>query len=537
MKKIYSITNKIINVLSKLEDDIKSKWEQKKDVKKEHYIITIDKLQQWLNEKDFNDIIDDVLRNKKQVEEWKQLGFGEIKTKDDIYLTQLNQDKKTKNKKKKQNGNLFEENDTIHQEQNAGNNNPIKKLPIDTRHFDETFQENLLQKISEKIDIEEELNGLLIKSENWQALNNLLDKYREKIKCIYIDPPYNTGNDGFLYKDGYQHSTWLTMMENRLQIARELMYDDGVIFVSIDDNEVTQLRTLMNEIFWEENFVAQIIRLTGSTRNMAVDIDIRHDYLLLYAKNRREIDINGLTRGIDGFINPDNDPEGNWSTQDLTVRTGGYEYEIPSIDGTKIFKNRWRYNIDKMKVVMGGSKDDEFLEIYRKNAVKVNVKGKEWFIVGKIVFKGSKNVPNYKKYLKDVPDITVHTIWDDIESQKFANENLIKISDGKKVFDNPKPVGLIKKTLNISTNSNSVILDFFAGSGTTAHAVMKLNAEDGGKRKFILVEMAEYFDTIIIPRIKKVAYSFDWKEGIPKNNNGIGCFIKYLYLQNFEEII
>jgi adenine-specific DNA-methyltransferase len=490
-KVVREIGETIIDFLSQIEDFQKSLWEKKKFVIKTEYVITTDRIPE--------EFYDEIWENEEQKEEWKELWFEIPNKKEDL-----------KN----------------------------SKLPVDTKYFSSEFKEKLLEKLTEKADLDDLLDGLLIKSENWQALNTILNKYKGTIKTIYIDPPYNTGSDEFLYRDRYQHSSWLSMIENRLSLAKELISDDGVIFVSIDDHEVHHLRMIMDEIFGEENFVAQIIRITGSTRNMAVDIDVRHDYLPLYAKNRREIKINGLTRvSIDEFINPDNDPEGSWSTQDLTVRTGGYEYEIPSIDGTKIFKKRWRYSIDKMKVVMGGGKDDEFLEIYRKNAIKVNVKGREWFIVGKIVFKGSKNVPNHKKYLKDVSDITVHTIWDDIESQKLANENLIEIFEGKKVFDNPKPVGLIKKTLSISTNSNSVILDFFAGSGTTAHAVMKLNKEDGGKRKFILVEMADYFDTIIIPRIKKVAYSFNWKDGKPQDKDGIGVFFKYQYLEQYEDTL
>ncbi|MGC9001099.1 DNA methyltransferase, partial [Caldisericum sp.] len=211
-------------------------------------------------------------------------------------------------------------------------------------------------------------------------------------------------------------------------------------------------------------------------------------------------------------------------------------------DGTKIFKNRWRYNIDKMKEVMGGKKDEDFSDIYKKNAVKVNVKNKDWYVVGKIVFKGSKNVPNHKKYLEDVSDITVHTIWDDIESQKLANENLIEIFDGKKVFDNPKPIGLIKKAMAISTDNDSLILDFFAGSGTTGQAVWDLNKEDGGNRKFILVQLDEEvldeeikkeFPTvadICIERLRRVSEKYRQEN----NNQDFGFKVFRLDKSNFN---
>lgn len=377
--------------------------------------------------------------------------------------------------------------------------------------------------------------NLLIRGDNLEVLKHLSNAYRKEIKMIYIDPPYNTGTDGFVYQDNRKftveefsklagidkekakrvldfvnsksnsHSAWLTFMYPRLYIARQLLRDDGIIFVSIDDNEEAQLKILMDEIFGEENFVAKIIRLTGSTRNMSTDVDIRHDYLIMYAKNKKEINIKELERtNLNEFINPDSDPDGNWSTQDLTVRTGGYEYDIPSIDGSVLFRNKWRYNIDKMKQIMGGTNEQDFLEIYQKNALKVDVKGKEWFIVGKVVFKGRKNIPNLKKYLKDVSGITIHTIWNDIESQKQANKNLVDIFEGKKVFDNPKPIGLIKKAIKISTDSDSLILDFFAGSGTTGQAVWELNKEDGGNRKFILVQLPEPID----PKKNKTAYDF-----------------------------
>ncbi len=429
-----------------------------------------------------------------------------------------------------------------------------------------------LKPVNEKSVDFDNTQNIVIVGDNLETLKLLLKPYFGKVKMIYIDPPYNTGKD-FIYRDNFKqplkdylektgqidseskklttnteasgryHSDWLNFIYPRLFLARSLLRDDGVIFVSIDDNEVHHLRMIMDEIFGEENFVAKIIRVTGSTRNMAVDIDIRHDYLILYAKNKGEIKVKGLSRdSADEFINPDNDPEGNWSTQDLTVRTGGYEYDIPSIDGTKSFRNRWRYNIEKMKIIMGGSKNEEFLEIYRRNAVKINAKNKEWFVVGKIVFKGSKNVPNLKKYLKDVSNITVHTLWDDVESQKQANENLIEIFDGKKVFENPKPVALIKKAIAILTHQDSLILDFFAGSGTTGHAVWDLNKEDGGNRKFILVQLDEEvrdeeikkeFSTIAdicIERLRRVSEKYK-KEN---NNQDFGFKVFKLDKSNFN---
>ena len=401
--------------------------------------------------------------------------------------------------------------------------------------------------------------NIVIVGENLETLKLLLKPYFGKVKMIYIDPPYNTGKD-FIYRDNFKeplkdylektgqidsegkklttnteasgryHSDWLNFIYPRLFLARSLLKDDGVIFISIDDNEVHHLRMIMDEIFGEENFVASIIRITGSTRNMSVNIDIRHDYVLTYAKNKPLAEIKGLERiSVDEFINPDNDSEGDWSTQDLTVRSGGYEYEIPSIDGSKEFRRKWRFNVDKMKEVMGGNQNQEFLEIYEKEVQKINVNNRDWFVVGKVVFKGTSNVPNFKKYLRDVSDITIHTLWNDIESQKIANERLQEVFDGKKVFDNPKPVTLLKKLATISTNNNDIILDFFAGSGTTGQAVWDLNKEDGGNRKFILVQLDEevqdeeikkHFPTvadICIERLKRVSEKYK-KENTPSAN-------------------
>jgi len=544
---VKEIGLQIIDFLNQIENFQKKLWEKKKFVTSTYYVITIDKLHQWLNEKEFNDIIDDVLKNEKQVEEWKQLGFGEIKTKDDIYLTQLSQDKKTKKKKKEQNSNLFEENDTTNQEQNAENNSTIKKLPIDTRHFDETFQENLLQKISEKINIEEELNGLLIKSENWQALNNLLDKYKEKIKCIYIDPPYNTGNDGFLYKDGYQHSTWLTMMENRLQLARELMPDDGVIFVSIDDNEIFNLYHLMSNIFYFSNYLNNFVWLNNLKGRQISKYGAAKTYesILCFIKNKEKeisfrIDVDKCKKYMpDAYKGMDyeiiNDNIGNYVLKNELHNTN----ELFNEDTRPNLVFNIHYNPNTKDIKFSNINENISYEGYIKiEPKKRNNKYLAWRWSKNKIIKEKENL----EFILKENDIKIFTKIRDFKYTIFK-DIITNISNNKTqkelihFFSHPKPIELLEILITIIIYNNGYILDFFAGSGTTAHAVMKLNAEDDGKRKFILVEMAEYFDTIIIPRIKKVAYSFDWKNGIPVNTNGPGVFFKYQYIEQYEDTL
>ncbi|MEO0209388.1 MAG: DNA methyltransferase, partial [candidate division WOR-3 bacterium] len=207
VKVVREIGEAIIDFLSQIEDFQKKLWEKKKFVLKTEYVITLDKIQKYAGENFLKEILDEILKNDKQLEEWRNLGFGEIKSKEDLYLK----------------NNLLEK--------------EYKKLPIDTRYFPLEFKEKLLEKLTENSDLDDLLDGLLIKSENYQALNTILPKFKEKIQTIYIDPPYNTGSDEFLYRDRYQHSSWLTMIENRLSLARELMSEDGVIFVSIGEKD------------------------------------------------------------------------------------------------------------------------------------------------------------------------------------------------------------------------------------------------------------------------------------------------------------
>jgi adenine-specific DNA-methyltransferase len=362
----------------------------------------------------------------------------------------------------------------------------LKPLKEDSKNWDET-------------------ENILIKGDNLDALKILRHNYFESIKMIYIDPPYNTKNDGFVYNDnftssteqtleelGYDreyidyieniqgaktHSGWLSFMYPRLLLARDLLKDDGVIFISIDDNEVAQLRLLCDEVFGEENFVANLIwEKKFSPQNDAKWFSDNHDHILVYAKNKEIWRPKKLSRSEETnsrFTNPDNDPRGDWASSDMTVKTYSekYDYPITTPSGKEIYPTKGRcWSISKEK----------FHELIKDNRI--------WF------GKKGENVPRYKTFLSEVNEgIVPLTIWkySDVGHNQEALQELKSLFDGESYFDTPKPTKLISQILKITTKDNDLILDFFAGSGTTAHAVMDLNAKDGGNRKYICVQWAE----------------------------------------------
>ena len=360
-----------------------------------------------------------------------------------------------------------------------------------------------------------------IEGENLEVLKVLQKAYFGQVKLIYIDPPYNTGSDQFVYPDrfqeskedylkriqemddegallregqfrknsresGHYHSNWLSMMLPRLYIARNLLRDDGVIFVSIDDNEVHNLRLLMNEIFGEENFVANVIwQKIYSPKNSARHFSEDHDYMLVYAKHAESWAPNLLPRSVDmeaRYSNPDDDPRGPWKPGDLSARNayskGTYPITCPSgrkLDGPPPGMY-WRYSKEKLK--------------------ELDADGRIWW--------GSdgNNVPAVKRFLSEVQQGRVpQTLWGYSEvghTQKAKKELLSRVQfpSSDLVFDTPKPTDLIRRMCLLATqlNDNALVLDFFAGSGTTMDAVLQQNAEDGGNRRCILVQMAEPLD-------------------------------------------
>ena len=326
--------------------------------------------------------------------------------------------------------------------------------------------------------------NIYIEGDNLEALKLLQKNYQGKIKMIYIDPPYNTEKK-FIYNDTFRnkrkkecrHSGWINMMYPRLRLAKNLLSDDGVVFISIDDIEVSNLRKVCDEIIGENNFVANIIwERAYSPVNLKKHFSENHDFVICYAKNLDKLVSNGLKRSDDAnnrYSNPDNDPRGVWKPTDCSVGPAVADkiYEITTPSGRKVLppKGRcWLYTKER------------FEEMLLDNRISFGDAG--------------DGVPRVKKFLTEVKDsITPMTIWKytEVGHSQDAKQKLKKLFDDNSYFDYPKSVELIKRMVELYTYDDSIILDFFSGSATTAHAVMQLNAEDGGNRKFIMVQLPE----------------------------------------------
>ncbi|MBI4777923.1 site-specific DNA-methyltransferase, partial [Candidatus Desantisbacteria bacterium] len=334
--------------------------------------------------------------------------------------------------------------------------------------------------------------NLIIEGDNLLALKALLPQYAGKIKCIYIDPPYNTGNEGWVYNDNVnspmlkewmgrevgkddltRHDKWLCMMVPRLKLLRELLADDGAIFISIDDNEQHILRMVMDEVFGEGNFVADFIWNHRKSSQNDIDVSLSHNYTFCYAKNRELFTLNSLEIDNSKFSNPDNDSRGDWVADpfDAPNIRPNLTYAIVNPNTALEYwppqGRHWR------------TTEENFLAALADNRI--------------VWGKTGKSKPQYKRFKSEAEEkgTNTFTIWDDIGTATEATKELMELFAGKKVFDTPKPVSLLKKILKLATHRNSIILDSFSGSGTTMHAVMDLNKEDGGNRKCILIQMSE----------------------------------------------
>lgn len=357
--------------------------------------------------------------------------------------------------------------------------------------------------------------NLLVQGDNLEALKALLPYYGGKVKCIYIDPPYNTGNEGWVYNDNVnspqirawlektlegaprpvgkegedlsRHDKWLCMMYPRLALLKEFLTEDGAIFVSIDDNEVHSLRMLMDEIFGRANFVTMNVwEKTTSARNDATHFSVDHEYVVLYARSLEQVTFNGLPRTESSnaaYSNPDNDPRGPWRENDYKCAKSAEErpnlfYPIKHpTTGKEVWPRRervWAYGRDE----------------HERHVVEDML----WW--GKT---GNYKLPKLKKFLNDADQSLVpRTLWTsaEVDQTRTARQTILDICP-ENPFATPKPVRLLERVLGIATNPGDIIMDSFAGSGTTGHAVLAMNKADGGNRKFILVEMDETIATTI----------------------------------------
>ena len=352
--------------------------------------------------------------------------------------------------------------------------------------------------------------NMIIRGDNLEALKALLPRYEGRVKCIYIDPPYNTGNEGWVYNDNVndpkikkwlgavvgkegedltRHDKWLCMMYPRLKLLQKLLADDGAIFISIDDTEIANLKLICGEIFGQSNHVATFIWQKRYSPDVRTSVSDAHEFILCYARNP---EIFKETRHLlplgeaqtKQFSNPDHDPRGPWKANDFTAPgfrpNQMYEITLPSGRVVTPPKGRcWRVTKEGF---------DRFVEedkmIYGNNG---------------------DGAPAVKRFLSEMPGMVPWTWWthEEVGHTQEGNKLLAAIL-GKAVFDYPKPARLIERILQIASDSDSIILDSFAGSGTTAHAVLNMNKADGGHRKFILVEMMDYADSITAERVKRV---------------------------------
>ena len=520
VRTIRHMADKIIAFLAQLEEFQKRLWLKKKLVLETQYCATLDRVPEAL--------YPDIAANADQRSEWVDL----------LAIDEIAGDLAN-------GGTGYTEPLTVE----FLKENPY--LVLDTHHFDADFTDRLLAALSDAGPLDEQMDGLLVHGENFQALNLLRRRYRGQVQCVYIDPPYNTGSDGFAYRDSYQHSTWLAMLKDRLAIARNLMRDGGVLMSSIDDIEQPLLRLLLDEEFGAANRIANMV-WKGATDNNPTRIATEHEYLVWYAKN--------LASTAPVWKSTAND------AKDLMLKE--WERLRASCTSLKAIQSYFRKFVkDNREVLSPLTHYDRVDEDGPyTGGRKVHNPGKEGYrydvihpVTGKpcvqpargyrfpeetmrrlldgdkILFGDDESqIIQIKEYLKDYAGDLKGFV--ELDSRIGANA-LEAMFGSREVFKNPKPADLLAKLVGFVASENRIILDFFSGSGTTGHAVINLNRGDGARRKFILVEMADYFDTVLLPRIKKLIHSRNWKAGKPIGRRGDTRLFKYIRLESYEDTL
>ena len=463
-KVVREIGEDIIDFLAQIEDFQKKLWEKRKFVLKTEYVITTDRVPE--------EFYQEIWNSNEQKKEWKELRFDIPKTKEDLRN---------------------------------------KKLPIDTKYFSQEFKEKLLERLTQNADLDDLLDGLLIKSENWQALNLLLGKYREKVQTIYIDPPFNLGtNADFLYNVNYKDSTWISILENRLQLARDLLSDKGSIFVRCDYNGNMYVRILTNQVFGDDNFKNEII-INKSVRmkTEGKKFPSWHDSIFWYSKNFEIVYFHHITEERE---------KEEWRSIDME----GEKWDIIPKEMVKLFSpENIKYDenenpISRARIILGKEVSPRKGRRFPSQEIITQLEKEE-----KIRFSKTGNLQMIKP-----SNIYLTDDWTGFYGYSF-NWN----------FSTENSEILLKRVIESTSNEGDLVMDFFLGSGTTTAVAHKL------KRKWVGVEMGEHFWNIVLPRMKNVL-AYD-KSGISKekdvkdkyNPKSTGGFFKYQILEQYEDAL
>ncbi len=347
-------------------------------------------------------------------------------------------------------------------------------------------------------------DNLIIKGNNLLALHTLKKEFAGKVKLIYIDPPYNTGNDGFKYNDSFNHSTWMTFIKNRIETAKDLLSNDGVIFISCDDSEQAYLKVLLDEVFGRDNFVTNFVwRRRKTQANLAKHIAPVHDFIICVAKNKNKLVVNKIPYSEEfikkTFSNPDNDQRGVYQTGPLArpANSSNKEYALKMPNGREITA-KWSCS------------QETFDRYVKENRL--------------VIPRDGEGMPRIKIFLSELEGQIPNTWLDNIATNDEASKEIESFFGTNAAFSFAKPSKLLKHIAQIGSNKEDIILDFFAGSGTTAQAVLELNKEDGGNRKFILCEQMDYVESVTSKRIQKIIEQIGSNEFV------------YLELKKYNEI-
>ena len=509
VKAIKQVGQKIIQMLAQLENFQKKLWLKKKFVVQSDYCITLDRVPEKL--------YPEIIANDEQRKEWVRL----------FAIDEIQGDMMTE---------AYSEPLTIEfLKQN-------QFLVLDTAFFDAKFKHQLVKSLE---NIDEQTNGLLINSENFQALQLLQEKYKNRVNGIYIDPPYNAKSSEILYKNTYKDSSWNSFIHNRVSSSYNLLQEDSIFQFAIDDYEVHNSILLLNQIFGSENHLGNVTVMHNPRgRNDDKFYGTAHEYMLTYSKNSdlAEIGLFPLTDD-DREQYRQSDGLSNFTTVSF-IRTGNNSrrFERPNLfypiyvkpDTLELSTERKDGWIETLPIVG----DEE--RTWRWGVETFELK-KDTEIVCKYDPSGYNGYKLYKKRRDEGVGKKPKTVWFDskYDASTHGIMYLRKLYGEKDLFSYPKSINTVFDTLTISSKSDSIILDYFAGSGTTADAIIKLNKKDGeeGERKYILCEMGNYFDSVTRTRVEKVIHSQDWRDGKPVSRNGVSQCFKYIRLEQYEDTL